>query len=460
MITKLSLTNFKSWREIRDMRLAPITGLFGTNSSGKTSILQLLLMLKRTTESPDRFQPLELGIQPGLVDLGTFKDVIHAHNTNTVLDWTLEWSLDKPHRILDAEGDPHKVLFQGQDLGFSCAIDLGEGNGMHVRRFSYEFDQCQFAYESITGKNSEYRLNLRNEGSRFKFKRYKGRAWNLPKPVKCYGYPNETYGYFQNAGFLSDFQLYLVKLFERVFYLGPLRAYPVRQYVWGGAQPADMGPSGEHVIAAILSSRERGVTISRGKGKPKTTVEQYVAEWLKTLGLIHDFQVTLLSEGSNLYQVQVRKTEASSPVLITDVGFGISQLLPVITLCYYVPEGSTILLEQPEIHLHPSVQAGLADVLIDAMRVRKIQIIVESHSEHLLRRIQRRIAEGKELFDEDVALYFCRFDGDHSVLDPLELDVYGNIRNWPKDFFGNEFEEMAQTTMAAMRRKMNKASKP
>ncbi len=416
-------------------------------------------MLKRTTESPDRLQPLDLRIQPNL-DLGSFKDIIHSHEPRAVLDWDLEWSLAKPHKILEAEADPHKVLFQGQELVFSCAIDQGEGNGMHVRRFSYEFDRCEFVYESIPGNNSEYRLVLHDEDSRFKFKRYKGRVWNLPKPVKCYGYPNDTYGYFQNAGFLSDFQLYLVKLFERVFYLGPLRAYPVRQYAWGGSQPADMGPTGEQVIDAILSSRERGATISRGRGKPKVTVEQYVAERLKKLGLIHDFQVKPLSEGSNLYQLQVQKTGTSPPVLITDVGFGISQILPVITLCYYVPEGSTILLEQPEIHLHPSVQAGLADVLIDAMRVRKVQIIVESHSEHLLRRIRRRIAEGKDLSDEEVALYFCRFDRDHSVLDPLELDLYGNIRNWPKDFFGNEFEEMAQTTMATMRREINEASRP
>ena len=393
------------------------------------------------------------------MDLGTFKDIIHSHDANAVLDWTLEWSLDKTYTIEDAEGDPGRILFQGQKLEYSCAIDRGEGNGMHVRQFSYEFDRGEFVYESIAGRNSEYRLDLRDEGSRFKFKRYKGRAWNLPKPVKCYGYPNETYGYFQNAGFLSDFQFFLVKLFERVFYLGPLRAYPVRQYPWGGAQPADMGPSGEHVIAAILSSRERGATISRGRGKPKMTVEGYVAEWLKTLGLIHDFQVMPVSVGSNLYEVRIRKTEAAPPVLITDVGFGISQILPVITLCYYVPEGSTILLEQPEIHLHPSVQAGLANVLIDAMRVLKVQIIVESHSEHLLRRIQRRIAEGKRLRDEDVALYFCRFESDESLLDPLEVDAYGNIKNWPKDFFGNEFEEMARTTIAAMHRKKNQASK-
>jgi predicted ATPase len=74
----------------------------------------------------------------------------------------------------------------------------------------------------------------------------------------------------------------------------------------------------------------------------------------------------------------------------------------VLVLCYYVPEGSILILEQPEIHLHPSVQTGLADVFIDAVKTRKVQIILESHSEYLLRRLQRRIAEEK-VSQEDMA---------------------------------------------------------
>src|SRR5271157_1902251 len=101
MITKLSLTNFKSWREIRDMRLAPITGLFGSNSSGKTSILQLLLMLKQTTESADRFQPLDLGDQRSTVDLGTFTDLLHGHDPRKKLEWALEWNLPEPLKIMN-----------------------------------------------------------------------------------------------------------------------------------------------------------------------------------------------------------------------------------------------------------------------------------------------------------------------------------------------------------------------
>jgi len=138
-------------------------------------------------------------------------------------------------------------------------------------------------------------------------------------------------------------------------------------------------------------------------------------------------------------------------VLIPDVGFGVSQILPVLVLCYYVPDGSIILLEQPEIHLHPSVQSGLADVFIDVVKNRNVQIILESHSEHLLRRLQRRVADQTILPDE-TALYFCNVESEGSVLTKLDVNLFGDIENWPADFFGDEFAEMAAITRAAMER--------
>ena len=114
--------------------------------------------------------------------------------------------------------------------------------------------------------------------------------------------------------------------------------------------------------------------------------------------------------------------------------------------------GSTIILEQPEIHLHPAVQAGLADVLIDAYKRRGVQIIVESHSEHLLTRLQRRIAE-EQLANDDVGLFFCEDRGSCSSITELQVDPYGNISNWPNDFFGDEFGEVAAMTLAGIERK-------
>ena len=96
MITSMALRNFKSWRDTGNVRLAPLTGLFGTNSSGKTSLMQFLLMLKQTAESPDRNLVLELGDSRNLVELGTFADVVHQHDLTYPLQWRLAWQLPEP----------------------------------------------------------------------------------------------------------------------------------------------------------------------------------------------------------------------------------------------------------------------------------------------------------------------------------------------------------------------------
>jgi predicted ATPase len=178
-----------------------------------------------------------------------------------------------------------------------------------------------------------------------------------------------------------------------------------------------------------------------------------VAYWLKELGLIHSFSLKPIAENRKDYEVRVKRSSRSAEVLITDVGFGVSQVLPVLVLCYYAPEGSTLILEQPEIHLHPAVQSGLADIFIDAINTRSIQIILESHSEHLLRRLQRRIAE-EQLIPDQTALYFTTMAEDGtSHLQQLELDLFGNIRNWPQDFFGDAMGDAVEMTNAQLNRR-------
>ena len=266
--------------------------------------------------------------------------------------------------------------------------------------------------------------------------------------MKCFGFPDEVFSSFQNVSFLANLQRASPSSSSPRFTLSSRSVqYPdVSYYPWPDEWLTGPEKSGTGVIEAIISSRTRNEKISRGEGRPSLTLEECIADWLRKLGLIHSFKVSGPSGRMSPFQVLVRKTAKSTQVTLNDVGFGVSQVLPVIAHCYYVPEGSTIILEQPEAHLHPAVQAGLADVFIDAIRVRKIQIIVESHSEHLLRRLQRRIAEHQSLSNEDVALYFCRFEGKESKLDPLDVDPYGNIKNWPDGFFGNEFDEMAKMT--------------
>ena len=451
MITSLTIKRFKSWKDA-EIKLNRLTGFFGTNSSGKTSILQLLLLLKQSVESTDRAQVLDFGDGKSYVELGTFADVIHNHSLKKSLGFGLEWLLDKHLEIKDP-GKKNAILFKDNTIRFNCEIYQTTRSRMVLQYFSYEFAGHKFSMDKQKS-GDKYKLNhtiLNGRDSPFGFIRSQGRPWSLPHPVKCYGFPDQVNAFFQNAAFLSDLQLQLETLFDKVYYLGPLRDYPKREYTWAGANPSDMGRKGEQVIDAMLASKRRQ-KVSRGKGRPKLTVEEYVAHWLKELGLIHNFRVHQILKGSNLYRVLVKKTELSPEVLITDVGFGVSQILPVITLCYYAPPNSTLIIEQPEIHLHPSVQAGLADVFIDAIRVKNIQIILESHSEYLLKRLQRRIAEEK--FDKkEAALYFCTSANGHSNIEQLDLDSFGNIKNWPKNFFGDEMREMAATAKAIVNRK-------
>jgi predicted ATPase len=454
MIESLTLDNFKSWRHVGPMRLAPLTGLFGTNSSGKTSLMQFLLMLKQTAESPDRNLVLDLGDARSFVELGTFRDVVHQHDLANALQWQIKWRLREPMSVVDPAARRSAPL-GGDAIEYAASVRW-EKNGssasgrMTVASLAYRFAGAEFGMRPLADHPGEYELFSTH--GRFAFKRVKGRAWNLPQPAKCYGFPDQVRAYFQNAAFLSDFELAFEKLTAGLFYLGPLREYPKREYAWGGSQPTDVGRRGERVVEALLASRDQGVKYSFGKGKKRKALDEVVAMWLKDLGLIDSFEVRPIVPGGKLFQVWVRRQPGAQEVLLTDVGFGVSQILPVIALCYYAPEGSTLLLEQPEIHLHPGVQAGLADVLIEAVKARNVQIIVESHSEHLLRRLQRRIAE-ERLLPAQTALYFCSIEGGVSQLTALKVDMFGNIENWPDGFFGDDFGEIAETQKAILRRR-------
>ncbi|MEB3175738.1 MAG: DUF3696 domain-containing protein [Cyanobacteriota bacterium] len=453
MFTKLKFQNFKSWQDTRDIKLSPITAFFGSNSSGKSSILQFLLLLKQTVESTDRQRVLHTGDERSYVDVGTFYDISYQHIIPNTINFNLAWELPKTLNILNPEGTKDDVLFAINKLEFSSKISLDQDQ-ISVEEFSYKFkcEQELINFELKQRQSTPPEYTLKAKG--FRPKRVKGRVWPLPEPIKHYGFPDQASGYYQNTGFLSDFSLAYEQVFQQTYYLGPLREYPKRIYPWAGEKPQDVGRRGELAIPALLASRK----LPKIRVSPRKTVslQERVALWLKDLNLIDSFNVQAIGKNRKDYEVRVKRTLDSSEVLITDVGFGVSQVLPVLVLCYYAPEGSTIILEQPEIHLHPSVQAGLADVFIDAIKTRNIQIIVESHSEHLLRRLQRRIAEEKDgLNPDDINLYFCNSQPDgQSSITPLEIDLFGNIINWPDNFFGDEMGDLMAMTEAAIKRQM------
>lgn len=458
MLTKLRIKNFKSWRDTGDLRIAPLTVLFGTNSGGKTSIPQLLLLLKQTAESPDRLRPLNLGDGRTLVDVGTFDDMVHNHDVSRPVEFTLGWKLDKTLTVQDTLKVKELV---GDRFEFSAELRADSKHQPRTTRFSYELQNGDKSVvdlvfsERTQGSSARKKREYELSSERFALTRHTGRAWGLPEPLRFYGFPDEVAAYYQNAAFASDFVLELERMLKSVFYVGPLREYPKRLYLWSGEVPDHVGAKGERAVEAILAAQNRSFN---WKPKQKTkTLPVIVAERLKAMGLIHDFQVKPLGQHRKEYEVLVRTSAKLPEVKLTDVGFGVSQVLPVIVECLYVPRRSIVIFEQPEIHLHPRVQAELADLFVDAIRAREdsapreCQFIVESHSEHFLRRLQRRIAE-QQLSSEDAALYFVDTTGSESTIEQLDVDLFGNIKNWPEDFFGDEMGDLVARSEAQAKR--------
>ncbi len=365
------------------------------------------------------------------------------------LDWTT------PDRLIVT--DPERkdaVVLSGDELAFQADLRLfghGEAAQLGVERFSYDFAAATFGMQR---RSDEEAYDVISEG--YHLKRRRGRPWPLPSPIKSYAFPDQVTNYFQNADFLGDLSLALEHLLADVAYVGPLREYPHRTYLWGGERPSSVGVRGEQAIEALLTARAEDRKIGRGTGRGRRYVnfETRIAEWLKEMGLIESFAVRPIARNRKEYEVRVRRSAGAPEVLLPDVGFGVSQVLPVLVQCYFAPENSVIIFEQPEIHLHPKVQAALADVFIDAAKERHVQILVESHSEHLLRRLQRRVAEGDAVSNKDIALYFVetRLDAPSSELQKLDVDLFGNITNWPEGFFGDELGELAAMAQAAATR--------
>ncbi len=412
MITELSAQNFKSWKDTGKLQIAPLTGFFGANSSGKTSLLQTLLMLKQTVERPPNWKGvIDFGRDNSLVNLGSFDDLIHQHRKDLSLGISLSWKSTEKLNI----GDIDSL----KTVSFNLTI-RGVGNSVHSVRFNYKINGQSFEVKSI-GQGS-YGVFVSDDPS------YQAHLF------RCYAIRGPDSD-------ISQLQTSFENLFRSIRYLGPLREYPRRHYAWQGKHSLGVGQHGEDMVTALFS----------GRLQLRPTEEQ-IPRWLERLDLIDSYRLSPISGSESSYEFLVKKYKGGPEVRLTDVGFGVSQVLPVLILCYYVPEGSILILEQPEAHLHPKMQSELADLLIEVVKSRRLQIIFESHSEHLLIRLMRRIAE-EQISADDTAFYFCEMNEGVSEIERLDVDDYGNITNWPQNFFGDEMGDLAAKTKAEMKRR-------
>jgi hypothetical protein len=218
---------------------------------------------------------------------------------------------------------------------------------------------------------------------------------------------------------------------ETLIHVGPLRDFPRRAYRMTGESPRNVGQRGENWLNILLGVKNRASIIKE------------VNNWLDKLG--YKMRIEWGKQG---YVHPMLTDKNGIEVSIKDTGFGISQLLPVLIQGYTCTPGTILILEQPEIHLHPKAQADLGDLLI-AISKRGVRLLIETHSEHLLLRIQKRIAENfftdnKTLSPNDVSLCFIEAGKEGSKVYNIQLGETGQYLSPPESmnsFFSDDYFE-------------------
>lgn len=429
MLTHLKLDNFKIWKSTGPIRLAPVTLLLGTNSSGKSSLIQSLLLIRQTVKGDDPNVDLNFGNPEAndSVTLGQFKDVLCRQSDTNRLGIEFRWS---------ASG-----LGTDSTL-FSAQYRAGQSGSAELESLRLGKDGQGFTVERR--KAGIYKLQLANE------RKSRGQSADF-RPQHSFAFsPAALVSLGAVAESLKDIGPQLLNELSRIIYLGPVRRLAQRDYVWNGRMPTSIGDDGSKAIDVLIASGVAKQNATRKKRLMPTEASLFTETeyWLKKMEIADGLAIKSVG-GSARYELQIIKYgEASN---LKDVGVGVAQVLPVIVAALHAASGHIVIVEEPESHLHPLAQRVLAELFSFTSKTRKVQFIVETHSEHLFRRMQTLMAQ-QELHQKDCAMYFVERESTGAKLLPLESDQFGRIKNWPDKFFGDVLGETRIQTELMIKR--------
>ena len=239
---------------------------------------------------------------------------------------------------------------------------------------------------------------------------------------------------------------------DRLRFLGPLRQEPRPYFDFGDDSRPDVGAAGEHLSRVLQWHDTESVDVP---GLGQADLVDGLQHWLRELEVVED--VTVEARGRAGVSIEVRPTYLDRQVDLTSVGVGVSQVLPVLAVCLLAEPGDIVLLEQPELHLHPALQMRLADFLLACVGSGR-QIIVETHSEHLVNRLRRRVAEDDTNdIGKLVRIVFAERDADgHTSFRPSDINPLGGLsQDWPDGFLdlgARDAQKLLQASLSKHRR--------
>jgi predicted ATPase len=471
--TEISLENFKRFSNSKINLESNITLLLGPNSSGKSSVIKALLGLKQTASPANEHEVFSA--QGEYVDLGVYRDYVLNHDLNKKIKIGLKVS-HSLNPFGDGQKRPLQVTFCfGHDSGTEQArlVEIlvqdthinGEVLISLVKKRTRESFLLTLS-ETFATQTADELWGGRKSGSKPHIA-----AWIKGLSVKV----GDRYQFSLDipAGskkqapkdFFESFPLQILsKLVDSIlrgldrdfFYLGPLRRSPARSYS-RTAHLLSVGAAGEHtpsVLANLKARASKERTKERAQSKRLEQLNSWVANVFP--GCRIDSKTV-----EELVKLEIERDGGEHEV-ISDVGFGFSQVLPILVQAAVMPEETTLLIEQPELHLHPRAQTKLAEVIIEASNSGR-RFIIETHSEHFIRGLQLAVSNysakkssiSLRLKPSDVRFIYIP----RAPQKPTEmsLDEWGDfLTEWPSGFFDEGYSstiKLLQNKMAGLEKK-------